>query len=581
MSSSFKLDNAQVKASIEKVQAFLQSQNLDGIYISSYDQFINEYVPMSNCHRYFVTGFSGSTAESFVPREGKVRLYVDGRYHEQADLECDLDLVDVVKVPHGEGLKPSLGNDIKKLNYNKIACEGERIPVHFYKYLNKNFDLTVLEGDALSSVFTSNIELKLSPIKQLDLDLCGKSVLEKLNDINEDDKSAFYITAVDSLSWITNCRGYHLPNLSSFLGKGIAVKDKVFVFTLDGVDIECRDEHVEFVRYSPEVLSQSLKKIVSYYKIEKILVDEQMLNASDYILLSNIMGEESVIHKDEGLASYHAIKNEGEIKAIKESFRRGDKAIFNTISWVKEMLAKGENVSEKDIYLKTTEKYQEQGAVEQSFNTIAGIDANGSIIHYGDPKTNVFATEESMILLDSGGYFDGGYATDTTRTFMASDKEGSDKHRRIYTLVLKGILNVQNAVFKSATKSGGLDAICRQPLHQEGYDYAHGTGHGVGIHVHEGGTSISGRNHTLKPGHVVSLEPGIYIPGFGGVRLENIALVIDHPRYEGMMKFEPLVYIGFEPKLIDESMLNAQEKIWLDEYEAECVKRGTSFLLNM
>ena len=146
--------------------------------------------------------------------------------------------------------------------------------------------------------------------------------------------------------------------------------------------------------------------------------------------------------------------------------------------------------------------------------------------------------------------------------------------------MLKGTLNLQNAVFKSGTRGSGLDAICRQPLYQAGYDYAHGTGHGVGVHVHESGAGIGPtRNYLMHPGQVVSIEPGIYIPGFGGVRIENIGIVTEHPTFEGFLTFESLVYIGYDPLLIDESLLTAQEKIWLEQYEAECVKRGTSFLL--
>ena len=162
---------------------------------------------------------------------------------------------------------------------------------------------------------------------------------------------------------------------------------------------------------------------------------------------------------------------------------------------------------------------------------------------------------------------------------MASTDEGSAKHKEIYTLVLKGVLNLQNAVFKEGSTGAALDMLARQPLYQAGYDFAHGTGHGVGVHVHEGGVRISpASNIPMKEGQVVSIEPGIYIPGFGGVRIENIATVIKHPTHEGFLSFECLVYIGFEPLLINFELLNSQEKIWLQDYEAICKTRDTSFL---
>ncbi len=187
--------------------------------------------------------------------------------------------------------------------------------------------------------------------------------------------------------------------------------------------------------------------------------------------------------------------------------------------------------------------------------------------------------DTDMILLDSGGYFDGGWATDTTRTFFAdSSKKPDPKMKEMYTLVLKGTLAVQTAVFPEGTRGAVLDGLARAAMRKRGYDYSHGTGHGVGVHVHEPGVRLSSISTVpMKEGQVVSIEPGIYVPGFGGVRLENIAWVQKHPRFSGMLHLVPLVYIGFEPALIDMSLLSEEEKMILDDYEAECSRRGTSF----
>lgn len=577
MNEDLNLTAQQINQNIHKIQNFLEQENLDGIYFSSHDEYLNEYVPLRDCHRYFYTGFTGSTAECFVPKNGKVKLFVDGRYHEQADLECDLERVDVIKVSHATSLSTALLEELDQLGVRVIACEGDRTSVEYYEMLRKKFQLNVISSSLFKAIYQVAKAPPLKPIKQVSTELCGLSVGEKISQIIKNDHEAYFITATDSLAWITNCRGHHLPHLSSFLGKGVLVKDKVFVFIQEEIEIKCEDEQVEFVVSSPDILLTSFKRIMSEYGIKKIFIDRQMANASDYIMLEQIAGAKTLEHIRGGLATFHAIKNAGEIQSIKSAFKRADKAIYNTICWVKQSVGKGEKVSERDIYLKTAQMYQEQGAVEQSFGTISGIDANSSIIHYGDPKKDILATEQSMVLLDSGGYFEAGFATDTTRTFMAADKEGRDKHKRMYTLVLKAMLNLQNAVFRETTGGAALDILCRQSLYQEGLDFAHGTGHGVGIHVHESGAGISARNYRMKVGQVVSIEPGLYEPGFGGVRIENIALVIEHPQYDNFLTFEPLVYIGLEPKLINESLLNAQEKKWLESYEAECAKRGTSF----
>ena len=185
-----------------------------------------------------------------------------------------------------------------------------------------------------------------------------------------------------------------------------------------------------------------------------------------------------------------------------------------------------------------------------------------------------------MILLDSGGYFEGGWATDTTRTFFGCDdgKIAHPKMKEMYTLVLKGLLACQTAVFPEGTRGMVLDGLARNAMRKQGYDFGHGTGHGVGIHVHEPGVRISSISTLpMKEGQVVSIEPGIYVPGFGGVRLENVALVEKHPEFPKMLRFRSFVYIGFDHALIDMKLLNEEEKQALEEYEAECSKRGTNF----
>ena len=578
MSSKFTLDQKQVAENIKSLQDFMQKEGVEAFYISSSDPFLNEYVPMENCHRFYLTQFSGSVAEVLFPQKGKVKLYVDGRYHEQADVECDHDLVDVVKVPSDKSNIACLKEDLASLAPKNIAIEADRTSLAFYEYLNENFEVKAYLNQELEEIIDFKKMPPLAKIKHLAKNLRGADTSEKLKRVIKDEQDAYYITAIDSLAWLTNCRGYHLPNLSSFLGRGFATFDKVYVFIDESVEVECSDPCVEFININSSHIKEKLNELKQKYNLSRIFIDKSMLNSQDYLMLKSVFSEDILVEKKGGLVEYQAIKDSTEIKAIKESFKRADKAIYNTLSWVKDQISQGHKVSEYDVYEMTSKMYQQQGALEQSFNTIAGADANGSLIHYSDPKPDLYLNEQSMVLLDSGGYFESGFATDTTRTFMAGQSEGSAKQKEIYTLVLKGTLALQNAVFRPETKGNALDAVCRQPLFQAGYDFAHGTGHGVGIHVHEGGTGISPRtNYPIRAGHVISIEPGIYLPGFGGVRIENIGLVVEHPKYAGFLTFEPLVYIGFDPLLIEQSLLNQQEMQWLKEYEAICKERGTSF----
>lgn len=580
MASSFLLDKSVIKDNIAALQSFLSKNNLEAFYISSFDTYLNEYVPMEDCHRFYFTGFSGSVANVLVPKEGRIKLYVDGRYHEQADLEVDATLVEVVKLVSSQDLENGILEDIKKLKIKSIGIEGDRTSLSFYQSLNLLTTITAFNHSELSTFIEFKKMSKLKEIQFVAREFRGRDTSEKLAQIFKNENQAFYITAIDSLAWITNCRGYHLPHMSSFLGRGLAVFNKVFVFISKEtpVDSLCNNDNVEFIQIDHSEIENKIRELIKNYKIDEVQYDPKMLNSADFLMLNKVFPKEILKEKQKGLVEFHCIKDEEELTSMTNSFIRGDKAIYNTIKWVKESVAKNEKISELDLYHQTSIQYKAQGAVEQSFNTISGVGANGSIIHYGSPKSDIFIKESDMVLLDSGGYFEGGFATDTTRTFMASSITPDPGYKKIYTLVLKGVLQCQNAVFPEGTMGASLDGITRKPLFDLGYNYAHGTGHGVGIHVHEDGVRISPVSDIkMKAGQVVSIEPGIYISGFAGVRIENIAYVEKHPKYEGFLRFRPLVYIGYEPTLIDSELLTKDEKVWLEEYEAECVKRGTSF----
>lgn len=312
-------------------------------------------------------------------------------------------------------------------------------------------------------------------------------------------------------------------------------------------------------------------------KIQKVYYSDRSMNAADFQKLKNHFGEENLENIPFGLVPYHASKNPTELRSMLSSFEKGDQAIFETINWVKEQVRSGVKFSELDFYNKTNEFYKNNGAIEQSFKTISAVGANSSIIHFSNPSNEIEVTEGQLMLLDSGGYFESGYATDTTRSFLSGGTANA-RQKEIYTTVLKSILHTMNAVFPEGSWGSLIDGLARQPVYKYGMNYNHGTGHGVGINVHEGGFRLSTTSNVpLKEHTVGSIEPGIYIPGFGGVRLENIAVVEKDPKREGMLHFRSLVFIGFDHDLINEKLLTSEEIIWLDEYERECQKRGRSF----
>lgn len=583
MKNDFGISQEMVKTNINNLRKLLQEKGLDGIYISSFDQFLNEYVPLKDNHRYYLTGFTGSMAEVLIPVNGKVRLYVDGRYHEQADLEVDHDEVLVMKVGTEISTTASLAQDVKNLNIKNLGYEADRTALGFLKKLSEVApETTALASNELEKIIDFAALPELKEIQFVPREWRGRDTLEKTRDIFTNVKEAMFVTALDSIAWITNCRGYHLPFLSSFYAKALVTKEKVYVFVTPNTPVSPQAKKeigLEWIYINYEDLGLELDRLQNTLHLETVKFDPGMLNSSDYSVLLNVFGAQIVVEHPGGLYEYQCIKEPVELAQVEDSFKKADKAIFNTMKWVKAEIAAGKTITELDLYNQTSVFYKEQGAFDQSFNTIAAVGPNASIMHYGSPTDQITIKAEDMILLDSGGYFNGGWATDTTRTFLGCTdaSKANPKMVEMYTLTLKGFLSCIGAVFPEGTKGMALDAYARGPMRRHGYDFGHGTGHGVGVHVHEPGASISTRSLIpMREGQVCSIEPGIYIPGFGGVRLENVVTVEKHPKFKGMLRFRTLVYIGFDPALIDMKLLNEEERAQLDEYEAECLKRGTS-----
>lgn len=583
MKKTFTLSNQTIALNIQKLKKLMTERGLDGMYISSFDPFLNEYVPLADNHRFYITGFTGSMAEVLVPLEGKVRLYVDSRYHEQADLEVDLNEIEVQKITSETSTSEELAKDVKKLGITHLGYEADRTTLSYLKRLSSS-------GAEMISVTAGEvgkfIEFEaLPPLKDIQLvprEWRGRDTLEKTRSIFKDEKQGMYLTALDTIAWITNCRGYHLPFVSSFYARALVTKEKVYLFITPETpvsDMAKKEYGIEFIALPVQQLEAEISRLQNTLHLKEVWYDPGMINTADFNMLLKIFGVECLMEKNGGLYDYQSIKEPVEVKQMEASFRKSDQAIFNTIKWVKESLKGGKRITELDIYNETSKRYKEQGANDQSFNTISGVGPNASIMHYGNPSDEIIVKNDDMILLDSGGYFDGGWATDTTRTFFASNdsKLAHPKMIEMYTLVLKGLLACQSAVFPDGTRGMVLDGLARNAMRRKGYDYGHGTGHGVGIHVHEPGVRISPISTVpMKEGQVVSIEPGIYIPGFGGVRLENVAYVERHPEFPKMLRFRPFQYIGFDPALVDMKLLNDEEKGLLEEYETECLRRGTS-----
>lgn len=563
---------------LKKIQDKLGAENIDFLYLSSFDHFLSEYVPLDDSFRVFLTEFTGSVAEALIPKEGKILLYVDGRYHEQADNECDLEMIEVVKVPFGTPLLKAMKEDL--CGDLHLGILAKRTPIGLLTEF-PHLKIKEIEEEKLFEEISFSPKIYRGPLWEVPLNYTGRTVAQRCREFIKKDEMAF-INALDTLAWFSNLRGSHLPFQGTFRSVGMATHDALYLFV--------EKELMEYVEpfalenermvFPLEQMQEKLKDLKSEYRPTKISYDKGSTNIYYFKLIEDIF-EDSENHKGILQASersfheaWQAIKTPEEVTAFTESFEKSDQAIYDSLVWLIEQTRKGEKVSELQFRDKSNEIYKSFGARTQSFKTIAGFGANGSIIHYSSPSDKKFYQEGENVLMDSGAIYEQGLATDCTRTIVPCGRPEAEQVKN-YTLVLKGLLALMMAKFPEGVKGGILDEISRGPLKEEGLNYGHGTGHGVGVNVHEAGFSIRPESQVaMRENTVGSIEPGCYVPGKAGIRLENIA----HVRKDGdSLCFDSFVHIGFWPDLIDSSLLTDEEAQYLEEYEAECERRGRSF----
>jgi Xaa-Pro aminopeptidase len=276
-----------------------------------------------------------------------------------------------------------------------------------------------------------------------------------------------------------------------------------------------------------------------------------------------------------------ARKHGKEMEHVREAMRRDGVALVRGARWLEQALRDGQRLTELDVDTKLRElRAQQPGFVSESFSTIAGYEANAALPHYSaTPESHAELNPKGMLLIDSGAQYLGG-TTDITRMWALG--ETTPEQRRDVTLVLKGVIALSRAKFPRGTSGQQLDALARAPIWAAGVDYGHGTGHGVGycLNVHEGPQSIrpprSGQHlEAMDIGMITSIEPGIYKPGRHGVRIENLAATISagDGEFGEFLGFETLTLCPIDTRLLDLSLLDANEIAWLDGYHADVHER--------
>jgi Xaa-Pro aminopeptidase len=563
----------------------MKAMGVEAALVRSTDRYLNEYVPTEESARAWLTGFTGSMGEALVTPE-RAFLAVDGRYWLQADKEVDLESWEVVKVRMGTGLDKALLDQL-------AALTAELGPK---KKLDVGFEPDRLTPRALARfedavpkarfkpLFPSPVEAargseRPAPaepgIRTVDEARVGRAVREKLGDVAEvleaAGAEALLVQRLDEIMWLANLRGSELPYQATFKTIALATPETLFL----GVDpakvpgaVRRAREPIMFVPEA-ELWSSVGKKA----KRRRVAFDPDNNTVQAKLQLEKAGAQ--LVEVAAPLQPLRARKNPAELAVMKEAFREADLVVEGAIAWACDEVEAGERVTEASFAEEVTRRFHEAGAVGLSFRVISAAGKNGAHIHYGSPSKRRALEAGELVLLDTGAYFEEGYATDLTRTFLVGGKAqaATDEQRRIYTTVLKAAIAGMKAVVPVGAKGHQLDAIVRAPLWAEGLDYSHGTGHGVGINVHEfppriGPSSAS----TLEVGHVFSIEPGYYAPSFGGVRIENLCTL--EPGPEGFMRVRPLTFSPLDKRLIDVKRLNADEKAFLRAFEKQRPRPG-------
>ena len=504
----------------------MADNNLDCLLVNSTNEFLVEYNTLQENSRYKLTGFSGSTGDVLITKDN-VFLFVDGRYHIQADQEVDHRQTTVVKLQIGQTF---LGELLLRVPQNSVlGVFSKKVSQKFVELLEKNVTVRFFDEDPLDDNNADNTE----KIEVLDSYLTGLSTLDKIKKLNIDEDSALLLTNLEDVSYLFNLRCFSMQYSAKIKAKAIVFKDRALLYMADKLD-----------DFKNDVIALG----------KKIYIDKASINAYDY----NLVKDRAVEVSCNPISSMKSVKTSEEIESYIDAFNRTDKAVLAT----REYIENTPNISEYDIAEHLEQEFYKNGAKSLSFKSIVAKDKNSALAHYSKCSKNEILKDGSLVLIDCGAYFESGLATDITRVFVKGNP--TDLQKRVYTTVLKAFLNAYNTKMDN-TCGFDIDNSTREFFTQnpvEGFVFNHGLGHGIGINVHEAPPSLSNgeiAKTIIEENMCFTIEPGLYNVEHFGVRLENSCYLKDG-------KIRSFVHVPYEKKLINYDMLTSQEKLWLDEF---------------
>ncbi|MFK5981139.1 MAG: aminopeptidase P family protein [Rhizobiaceae bacterium] len=566
--------------SAERLKALriaMSNAGVDVFLVPHCDEYQNEYLPRGAERLSWLTGFTGSAGFAVITHK-EAALFVDGRYTVQAEEQTDAAHItreDLVALPPEKWLKENLKND------ETIGIDPWLTTHGTQKKLDEAIEKSGCSlkpiDNLIDEIWQDQPAEPLESAYIHELENAGKLALQKIEELKQElldtDIDACLITDPTSICWLFNIRGADVEHVPLTLARCILRADGFPLLFIDkrklSRELEAYLTQIADL-HAPSHLEEELADLSNKARI-------QIDPASVPVFLTNIIeaNDGKIISKRDPVILPRATKNETEIKGSRSAHLRDGVALSKFLYWLDQQ-APG-TISEVDAatHLEEirTEYARSVGSelLDISFDTISASAGNSALPHYRvSEESNLTLGDGSIYLVDSGAqYIDG--TTDITRTIPIGTP--SDIMIRDNTLVLKGHINIALARFPAGTRGQDIDILARNALWQEGKDFAHGTGHGVGsyLSVHEGPQNISKRGvQELLPGMIVSNEPGYYVVGEYGIRIENLVLVHEEEEIEGgntpMRGFETLSMAPIDLRLIDPSIMNDYEIHWLNTY---------------
>ncbi|EGR0292565.1 aminopeptidase P family protein [Vibrio parahaemolyticus] len=558
---------------VNAIREWLAQHNIDALLIPHEDEYLGEYVPAHNERLHWLTGFTGSAGAAVITQH-KAAIFVDGRYTVQVTKQVPNELFEYRHLIE----EPALDWIQDNLTANASVAIDPRM--HSSAWLDMaqaklagKLELNILSSNPIDALWHDRPAPVVSDVRLMPTEAVGQSSESKRKEIaqlvTKAGADSAIITALDSICWLLNVRGLDVSRLPVLLSHAILHTDSSVEYFLDPARLPAEfAAHVGtgVTVHHPEALQSRLEAMSG----KKVLLDPAISNAWFKLVLQNAGA--SVIAAADPCLMPKAAKNEVEIAGMKACHIRDGVAMSKFLCWLDAEVAAG-NLHDEATLADRLEAFRKEDPtlMDLSFDTISAAGGNAAMCHYNhenQPEPGKLELN-TLYLVDSGGqYLDG--TTDITRTIAIG--QPSAEMLKQFTLALKGHIGVARARFPKGTRGYQIDTLARQHLWAEGYDYDHGTGHGVGhfLSVHEGPASISKKqiDVPLTEGMVLSNEPGYYRADAFGIRIENLELVVETPTNGDfpVLSFESLTRCPIDKRNINVDMLTRPELAWLNDY---------------